>query len=196
MNAPLGIHRSARYLVFQENTKVKKEIWNKSEFMKMFAIVPVYSILLVLLDARFVLSNLKDPAIMLGSILSECINYLLGFGLVAFLPIKWEKLKTALSLAIALFLNCFLEVNFNSEFVQQNLPLIIPIFILFILIAFLSTLGKKIGFYFAERGNRVVGIVLTILDILSLIAVVVLYGFYMANYYAYYGFHWTNIVWE
>ena len=72
----------------------------------------------------------------------------------------------------------------------------IPIFILFILIAFLSTLGKKIGFYFAERGNRVVGIVLTILDILSLIAVVVLYGLYMANYYAYYGFHWTNIVWE
>ena len=175
---------------------MKREIWNKSEFMKMFAIVPVYSILLVLLDARFVLSNLKDPAIMLGSILSECINYLLGFGLVAFLPIKWEKLKTALSLAIALFLNCFLEVNFNSEFVQQNLPLFISIVILFIIIAFLSTFGKKMGLYFIERGNRVVGIIIGILNILSLIAVVVLYAFYMVNYFEYYGFHWTNIVWE
>ena len=175
---------------------MKREIWNKSKFMKMFAIVPVYSILLVLLDARFVLSNLKDPAIMLGSILSECINYLLGFGLVAFLPIKWEKLKTSLSLAFALFLNGFLEVNFNSEFVQQNLPLFISIVILIITFALLSAFGKKIGTYFAERGNRVVGIILAILDILSCIAVVILYGFYMSNYFTYYGFHWTNIVWE
>ena len=63
---------------------MKKEIWNKSEFMKMFVIVPIYSILFVLLDARFVLSNLKDPAIMLGSILSECINYLLDLGSLRF----------------------------------------------------------------------------------------------------------------
>ena len=53
MNAPLGIHRSARYIILQEKTKVKREIWNKSEFMKMFAIVPVYSILLVLLDILY-----------------------------------------------------------------------------------------------------------------------------------------------
>lgn len=175
---------------------MKREIWNKSDLKKAFIIVPVYFILFLLLDARFVMSNLKDPAIMLGSIFSECINFMFGFGIVALLPIKWEKLKTALSLAFALFLNGFLEVNFKSEFVQQNLPLFISIVILFIIIAFLSTFGKKMGLYFIERGNRVVGIILGILNILSLIAVVVLYAFYMVNYFAYYGFHWTNIVWE
>lgn len=196
MSAPLGIRRSARCIILQENTKVKREIWNKSDLKKAFIIVPVYFILFLLLDARFVMSNLKDPAIMLGSIFSECINFMFGFGIVALLPIKWEKLKTSLSLAFALFLNGFLEVNFNSEFVQQNLPLFISIVILFIIIAFLSTLGKEMGLYFIERGNRVVGIILGILNILSLIAVVVLYAFYMVNYFAYYGFHWTNIVWE
>lgn len=175
---------------------MKREIWNKSDLKKAFIIVPVYFILFLLLDARFVMSNLKDPAIMLGSIFSECINFMFGFGIVALLPIKWEKLKTALSLAFALFLNGFLEVNFKSEFVQQNLPLIISIVILIIAFALLSAFGKKIGSYFADRGNRVVGITLAVLNILSCIAVVILYGFYMANYFTYYGFHWTNIVWE
>ena len=60
---------------------MKKEIWNKSDLKKAFIIVPVYCILFLLLDARFVMSNLKDPAIMLGSIFSECINYIKNGGI-------------------------------------------------------------------------------------------------------------------
>lgn len=175
---------------------MRKEIASKSEIKKAFFVIAVYDVLFMLLDTRIVMSNLKDPAILLGSIFSECLNFMFGFSLFTMLPIKFKKLKTILSVTVALFLNSFLEVNFNGEFVRQNLVLIISTVIMIATFAFISAYGRKIGSYFAERGNNVVGIVLAVLDILSAVAIIALFTIYLINYYNYYGFTWTNIVWE
>lgn len=119
--------------------------------------------LYLIIEPKVLISNIKKPEIILGSLYSEALNLLFGYFLAYAFRRKSDKATAILTFVFAMLLDCFVEVTYESEFIKQNLALVIAVSTLTIFVLLFVWFQEKIRNFLDRYANHMVEVLVLVL---------------------------------